>query len=192
MPKKLFHCVKCGGVHERPINSKCKVVIEKYTASINENVTNVPESNAVILQELKNLSNHMTAIEQKVNEKDSNSTSPSVRSSVSHPLGEDDDLGLPSIATLRLSKQIQKQVDNRVKQLQAMNEQGKFKSQRGGSETVYIKKEVPWPHNYVLGGSKNLGSPMMSQWIAGFSQIIRKETCTNTRNNMVHMTILLI
>ena len=31
----------------------------------------------------------------------------------------------------------------------------------GGDETVYVKKEVPWPHNYVLGGPKNLGCPMM-------------------------------
>ena len=161
MPRKIFDCVKCGGAHERPINSKCKVVIEKDIASINENVTNASDSNALILQELKNLSSRMMAMEQKVNEKDSHITSPSVRSSVSTPQEEDDDLVLPSIATLRQSQQIQKQVDDRVKQLQAMNEQGKFKSQRGGSETVYVKKEVPWPHNYVLGGSKNLGFPMM-------------------------------
>ena len=34
MPKKLLDCVKCGGVHERPINSKCKNVVEMDTASI--------------------------------------------------------------------------------------------------------------------------------------------------------------
>ena len=38
MPKKVFDCVKCGGVHERPINSKCKVVVEKDITSTNENV----------------------------------------------------------------------------------------------------------------------------------------------------------
>ena len=54
MPKKDFDCVKCGGVHERPINSKCKVV-EKHIASTNENVMNASDSNVLILQELKEL-----------------------------------------------------------------------------------------------------------------------------------------
>ena len=161
MPRKVFDCVKCGGAHERPINSKCKVVVEKDIASTYENVTNTSDSSALILQELKNFSSRMTATEQKVNEKDSYVASPSVRSRVSNPQEEDDDLVLHSIATLKQSQQIQKQVDDRVKQLQAMNEQGKFKSQRGGSETVYVKKEVPWPQNYVLGESKKLGCPMM-------------------------------
>ena len=71
-----------------------------------------------------------------------------------------------------------------------MNEQGKFKSQRRGSETIYVKKEVPWPHNYVLGGSKksrvSYDVLTLSQWVAGFSQIIREETCTNTRNHILH------
>ena len=161
MPRKVFDCTKCGGAHERPINSKCKVVTEMDMASSNENVTNVPDSNALILQELKNLSSRMTVMEQKVNDRDSHIGSPSVRSSFSNHQEEDDEYVLPSISTLKQSKQIQKQVDDRVKQLQAMNEQGKFKSQRGGNETVYVKKEVPWPHNYVLGGPKNLGCPMM-------------------------------
>ena len=56
MPKKVFDCTKCGGAHERPINSKCKVVTEMDIASSNKNVTNIPDSNALILQELKNLS----------------------------------------------------------------------------------------------------------------------------------------
>ena len=125
-------CTKCGGAHERPINSKCKVVTEMDTASSNENITNVPDSNALILQELKNLSSRMTVMEQKVNDRDSCMVSSSVKSSVSNPQEEDDEYVLPSISTLKQSKQIQKQVDDRVKQLQAMNEQGKFKSQRGG------------------------------------------------------------
>ena len=160
MPKKVFDCTKCGGAHERPINSKCKVVTEMDTASSNENIVNVPDSNALILQELKNLSSRMAVMEQKVNDKDSCIVSPSIRCSVSSPQEEDDEYVLPSISTLKQSKQIQKQVDDRVKQLHAMNEQGKFKSQRGGDETVYVKKEVPWPHNYVLGSLRNLGCLM--------------------------------
>ena len=104
MPRKVFDCTKCGGVHERPINSKCKVVTEMGTASSNENITNVPDSNALILQELKNFSSRMTVMEQKVNDRDSCMASPSVRSSVSNPQEEDDEYVLPSISTLKQSK----------------------------------------------------------------------------------------
>ena len=76
----------------------------------------------------------MTVMEQKVNDRDSYVVSPSVKSSVNSSQEEDDDYVLPSISTLKQSKQIQKQLDDRVKQLQAMNEQGKFKSQRGGTK----------------------------------------------------------
>ena len=121
MPKKLLDCVKCGGVHERPINSKCKNVIEKDIASINESEMSIQDSNALILQELKSLSSLLAVMEKKVQDKDLQQTSPSVKSSIS-----------------KQSHQIQKQVDERVKQLQTINEQGKFKSQRGGSETVFM------------------------------------------------------
>ena len=69
------------------------------------------------------------------------------------------------------------------------NEQGKFKSQRGGSDTVYCKIEVPWPHNYILTGStKSMASYdnlSMSQWVAGFSQIIREQTDPTVKNQML-------
>ena len=136
MPKKLFDCTKCGGAHERPINSKCN--------SSNKNVMNVPDSNALILQELKNLSSRTTVMEQKVNDRESHIVSPSGRSIFSNPQ-EDDDYVLPSISTLKQSKQIQKQVDDRVKQLQAMNEQGTFKSQRWGMKPYMSRKRSPGP-----------------------------------------------
>ena len=189
MPKKLLDCVKCGGVHERPINSKCKNVIEMDTASITQSEMSIQDSNALILQELKSLSSRMAVMEKKVQDKDLQQTSPSIKSSVSQIQDSEDEFLLPSISTLKQSQQIQKQVDERVKQLQTINEQGKFKSQRGGSETVYVKKEVPWPHNYVLGGSKkskiSYDALSLSQWVAGFSQIIREESNTDTRNQML-------
>ena len=62
-------------------------------------------------------------------------------------------------------------------------------SPRGGERNRICKKEVPWPHNYVLGGSKksrvSYDALTLSQWIGGFSQIIREETCTDTRNHML-------
>ena len=70
-----------------------------------------------------------------------------------------------------------------------LNEQGKFKSQRGGSDTVYCKIEVPWPHNYILTGSTksraSYDNLSMSQWVAGFSQIIREQTDPTVKNQML-------
>ena len=131
----------------------------------------------------------MAVMEKKVHDKDLQHTSPSVKSTVSQIQDTEDEFLLPSISTLKQSQQIQKQVDERVKQLQTINEQGKFKSQRGGSETVYVKKEVPWPHNFALGGSKksriSYDALSLSQWVAGFTEIIREESNTDTRNQML-------
>ena len=81
----------------------------------------------------------------------------------------EDDLVLPTLATLRQSRSIQDQVDTRIRELQAVDkEKGKFKSQRGGSETIWVKHEIAWPHNFVLSGnSKNrvtYDSLSLSQW----------------------------
>ena len=60
-----------------------------------------------------------------------------------------------------------------------LSQKGKCKSQCGGSETVFVKKEIPWPQNYILGG--NLKSRVsydnlsISQWVSGFATIIRDE-----------------
>ena len=44
----------------------------------------------------------------------------------------DADLILPSLSGLKNSRQLQSQVDRRLQELQAINMQGKFKSQGGG------------------------------------------------------------
>ena len=97
MPKKLLDCVKCGGVHERPINSKCKNVEEMDTASITQSEMSIQDSNALILQELKSLSSRMAVMEKKVQDKDLQQTSPSVKSSVSQIQGTEDEFLLPSL-----------------------------------------------------------------------------------------------
>ena len=55
-----------------------------------------------------------------------------------------DEVILPTTATLRRSVEVQREVDARLQELRTLNEQGKFKSQRGGSDTIYCKQEVPW------------------------------------------------
>ena len=91
---------------------------------------------------------------------------------------------------MRQSSQLQAQVDRRLQELQAINLQGKFKSQCGGvNETVWCKREVPWPQNFILSGSNksrtSYDSLSMSQWVSGFATIIREELDIETRNSML-------
>ena len=52
----------------------------------------------------------------------------------------EDDTLIPSITALKSNKGLQRQVDNRVQELGLLSEKGKYKSQRGGVDTVYVAK----------------------------------------------------
>ena len=77
----------------------------------------------------------------------------------------------------------------RIRDLQTATEKGKLKSQRGGSETVFVKKEVPWPQNFILGGSNksrlSYGSLSISQWVSDFATIIKDEKNAQVKQNML-------
>ena len=66
-----------------------------------------------------------------------------------------------------------------------MHPQGKFKSQRGGSDTYWCKKEVPWPQNHILSGTSKprvtYDNLSMAQWVSGFCAIIRDESNVQTK-----------
>ena len=193
MPKKNFDCNKCGGSHPRPINSKCKV--EMQSSDVNEASADTMDTNSLILQELKSLSGRMAEMERKVDGAvhspgSSLSSSSKTTSPVEDSEGRDDELILPSIKSLQQSKRMQAQVDQKIQQLKDLNEQGKFKSQGGGGkDTVWVKKEVPWPQNFILGGSnKNrvtYDALSMSQWVSGFAQIVREENDDTVKNHML-------
>ena len=141
---KTLDCIKCGGNHVRPINRNGKM----------EKVKDTPvDTNSQILQELKHLSGRMTQMEDKMEALGSTASSPT-RSKTSSILPQrsaavsqrssairspDEDLLLPTLTTLRQSRALQDQVDTRIRELQGLDK-GKFKSQRGGSETVWVKK----------------------------------------------------
>ena len=161
------------------------------------------DTNMQILKELQSLTGRMTQMEDKMETLGSTSSSPA-RSHVSsvssqkspstsqrtRPAMEspEQDLLLPTLANLKQSRSIQEQVDTRIKELQGV-EKGKFKSQRGGSETVWVKKEVAWPHNHVLGGSSktrvSYDTLTVSQWVSGFATIIRDEKDLCVKNKML-------
>ena len=187
---KTFDCVKCGGNHARPINRNCK------EGRINDTESS-EDTNSLILKELKTLNTRMTVMESKVHSLDQ-MKSPATKASVTSPTPsiasqetEEDtetDLILPSLTSLRTSRDIQQQVDAGIRELQT-SEKGKLKSQRGGSETVFVKKEVPWPQNYILGGSTksrvNYDSLSISQWVSGFATIVKDEKNVQVKQNML-------
>ena len=140
----------------------------------------VNDTNVLILNELKSLSSRMTAMENKVA---GAGVSPHrTHSSTKSRTDNDSDKGeliFPSLPALKQSKSMQQQVDKQIRQLAKINEQGKFRSQRGGVDNLFVKREVPWPQNHILWGSNKTCVPYdslsMSQWVAGFAQIIREE-----------------
>ena len=191
---KTFDCIKCGGHHVRPINRNCKIDKDKESPM---------DTNALILKELQSFSGRMTQMEDMVEALGSTSLSPakshtSSLASQKSPAGSrrirpaiespEQDLLLPTLNNLRQSRSTQEQVDTRIKELQGLDK-GKFKSKRGGSETIWVKKEVAWPHNHVLGGSSknrvNYDSLTISQWVSVFATIIRDEKNLTMKNKML-------
>ena len=62
-----------------------------------------------------------------------------------------DQVVVPSVAALQGASHIQEEVNRRIKHLKDLNKSGKLKSQRGGNDTVLVKRQVPLPQNFVLG-----------------------------------------
>ena len=208
MPTKEFLCKKCGDVHKRPSNSKCPFV----TPVDNElDVTQVEQSpsssgltsqasgtdlNMQILAELKSLGGRMTAMEKKMS--DTTSGEFNQRSMVSQAaavaattpsMAQLEEVVIPSVASLQGTPHIQAEVDRRLKHLAELNEAGKLKSQRGGSDTVWVKKQVPWPQNFILGGSNksrmSYDNLSWCQWVSGFAMIAREENNLEVKNAML-------
>ena len=191
MSTKQAFCGKCDTVHERPVGKKCKnSTVKEATGSVVQNVSD--DVNQQILTELQALSGRMSKLEKKVNDQDSAPSRMSTSSRSASLLNEsdqEDDMVMPSLSSLKSSQAIQRQVDARIKQLQQTPEKGKFRSQRGGSDNVFVKHEVAWPQNHILGGSTKsrvqYDSLSISQWVSGFATIIRDEANEQVRDKML-------
>ena len=108
---------------------------------------------------------------------------------------EDEGQAMPSLSTIRSKKSIQKQIDSRIRELEAgENVEGtdahdKIKSKRGGPIDVYVKKKVAWPHEAILGGINRTrltyDQLSMAQWVQGFCRNIIDEKDEAIREKMV-------
>ena len=102
---------------------------------------------------------------------------------------EDEDDVTPTTAFLKTSRGIQNAVDKRLQELATLNEQGTFRSQRGGHDQVTVKHKIPWPQNHILAGASKsrvtYDSLSTFQWVSRFCAIIKDESDVNTKNSML-------
>ena len=111
---------------------------------------------------------------------------------------EADGVVTPSLEGLKRLSHIQAKVEERLAELHTLPTKGKFRSQRGGGgggggrgakDNYWCKKEVPWPQNYILTSTSKsratYDSLTMSQWVSGFSTIIREESDLDTKKFML-------
>ena len=96
-----------------------------------------------------------------------------------------DDAVIPNAQFLNKTKHIQGAVDQRLQELVHINEQGGFKSQRGGNEQINVYYQVPFPQNNALAGTSKsrvtYDSISTFQWMAGFCSIIREQKDTKVK-----------
>ena len=80
-------------------------------------------------------------------------------------------------------------MDKRLQELTTLNDQGTFRSQRGGHDQITVKHKVPWPQNHILAGASKsrvtYDSLSTFQWVSGFCAIIRDESNVVTKNSML-------
>ena len=209
-PAKELLCKKCGNIHKRPINSKCTFhetnsdssdvpISDIETPSVNDSSA----LNLQILAELKSLGGRMSMMEEKMASRDARDATASIQQATAaatggttatvqaeiHSTSQLDQVVIPTLATLQGSQHIQTEVDKRLRQLGDLNESGKSKSQRGVNEIVWVKRQVPWPQNFVLGGSNKgrMSYDLLNwcQWVAGFATIAREEQNVEIKNSML-------
>ena len=85
----------------------------------------------------------------------------------------------------------QKQVEERIRQLSAINNKrnySKIKSLRGAVD-VYVKQHVKWSHQYILAGNTKdriVDNQLnITQWMSGFCRILKEESCQDTGEHML-------
>ena len=108
---------------------------------------------------------------------------------------------VPSLEAMQASAQLQAKVDDRMSHLEGLPDvssqlPGKFRSQRGGKEVVFCKRQVPWPHNHILTGNHreriSYDDLDVYQWVAGYAGIAKDEGDIDLKNTMLEHLIPLM
>ena len=105
-------------------------------------------------------------------------------------------IATPDLNALRQDALIQLKVEQRLKELQETEKQGKLKSLRGGLVEVMVKHKVKWPHEYILSGSnkERISYDQLSvvQWVAGFCRIMKEEKNVESKEFMLDYLVSLL
>ena len=170
---------------------------------------------ARILQELQKVNSRLDAVEDKVQEhgrstdrrdcyklstperfvhnvsKSRKSKKSKASRYVSDSSSEEE--SLPSLSVLKSSRDIQRQVDARIAEIESHSKlegnDSKLKSKRGGGVDVSVSKKVAWPHDNVLGGATRqrvtYDQLSLTQFIQGFTRNILDESSNEIRERML-------
>ena len=101
-----------------------------------------------------------------------------------------DEETLPTLSTLRTSRQIQRQVDARIAEIESQSKvQVIIQKGVGGGVDVLVSKKVAWPHDNVLGGVTRqiitYDQLSLTQFIQGFTRNILNESDGKIRDQML-------
>ena len=108
---------------------------------------------------------------------------------------------MPSLVAMQSSAQLQARVDDRMSHLEGLPDScsqlaGKFRSQKGGKEVVFCKRQVPWQHNYILTGNHreciSYDDLDVYQWVADYAGIAKDEGDIDLKNTMLENLIALM
>ena len=102
---------------------------------------------------------------------------------------------MPQLHSLRQDHSVQKQVEERLKQLASGDTTGtKIKSLRGGPVEVVVPNRVKWPHEFVLSGSnkERIQNDHLTtvQWVAGYCPILREERDKKIKDHMLDYQVI--
>ena len=163
--------------------------------------------NQRILSQLDAIGKRLSVIENSASvasskTKNSDSVCGSTSASSSLPSSSQEDTmhaKLPNLHSIRHNKMIQEQVQECIRQLSNSDKRGtdpRVKSQRGGSVDIFVKEKIKWSHEYILAGTTKdrvtYNQLNITQFMAGFCQIMREESCHVTKDHMLDYLISLL
>ena len=177
------------------------------SASASTSVTGIDSAlqhqiNVQILSQLSAINDHLNVIENTGSKKTSDpkkmlKSSKIKTSSQVTPvtLPPPQPTSLPQLHSLRQDHSVQKQVEERLKQLASGDTTGtKIKSLRGGPVEVVVPNRVKWPHEFVLSGSNKeriqYDHLTTVQWVAGYCRILREERDQKIKDHMLDYQVI--
>ena len=212
---KQAHCHKCGASHARPVGNKCKMsssdVVPSSSGSSASSTERSGEFSDLLFAKLDAVCNRLDVMDQRIQKtetlvsegRSSQTNGMSNESQVDNNCDVNDQANVvPSMGYLRSDSEIQRQVQQRVREVQSVPEcsgncrvkcssenSGRFRSQRTPNSNVMVKKQIDWPQNFILVGpnKKHVAFDDLTcpQFVAGFLRSYQLISDCKTKENMI-------